>query len=234
MHFTIERWASASAGVAGPTLAAAALLALVVFSAQDVVLSAQEQEYEPTCDSCPADYIPSAEIQAYVQRAIANQFTDQQIRQVDAGKTNLGIGVVYRGQRDDPQANVAEHDLVSEVYYVIDGEATLVVGPDLIGKERRPSTQRAVSLINGPGNDAEGIRNGVSHELTAGDVVIIPAGTGHQFTRIEDHITYVIVRIDPDKVTLPKTAADSRADLATDGRATAGSGPGAVGSGREN
>jgi mannose-6-phosphate isomerase-like protein (cupin superfamily) len=234
MNFTIERWVSASAIAARPTLAAAALVAFVVLCAQGAVLSAQEQEYDPTCDSCPATYIPSEEVQAYVTRAIANQFTDQQIRQVDAGKTNLGIGVVYRGQRDDPQSNVAEHDLVSEVYYVIDGEATLVVGPDLIGKERRPSTQRAVSLINGPGNDATGIRNGVAHELKAGDMVIIPAGTGHQFTRIEDHITYVIVRIDPDKVTLPKTEAESKADLATDGRATAGSGAGAVGSGREN
>jgi hypothetical protein len=129
---------------------------------------------------------------------------------------------------------VAEHDLVSEVYevyYVIDGAATPVVGPDLISKQRRPSTQRAVSLINGPGNDATGIRNGVAHELTAGDVVINPAGTGHQFTRTKDHVTYVIVRIDPDKVTLPKTEADSKADLAIDGRATVGSGAGAVGSG---
>ena len=234
MNVTIERWVSAPACAARLTMSTAAILAVVVFSIQPVVLSAQEQEYEPTCDSCPADYIPSEEIQAYVARAIANQFTDQQIRQVDAGRTNLGIGVVYRGKRDDPQANVAEHDLVGEVYYVIDGAGTLVVGPDLIGKERRPSTQRAVSLINGPGNDAESIRNGVTHELKAGDVVIIPAGTGHQFTTIEDHITYLIVRIDPDKVTLPKTEADSRADLATDGRATAGGGAGAVGSGREN
>jgi uncharacterized protein YjlB len=34
-----------------------------------------------------------------------------------------------------------------------------------------------------------------------GDVVVIPAGTGHQFTKIDDHISYLMVRIDPDKVT---------------------------------
>lgn len=151
------------------TVAAAVLLAFVV-------VGAQEQEYDPTCDLCPATYIPSAEIQAYVTRAIANQFTDQQIRQVDAGKTNLGIGVVYRGKRNDPQSNVAEHDLVSEVYYVIDGAATLVVGPDLISKERRPSTQRAVSLINGPGNDATGIRNGVLTNSRRGTWCLFPQG----------------------------------------------------------
>ena len=42
---------------------------------------------------------------------------------------------------------------------------------------------------------------------------IIPAGTGHQFTRIDDHIDYLMVRIDPDKVTPIKDAAASRAYL---------------------
>ena len=30
---------------------------------------------------------------------------------------------------------------MSEVYHVIDGSATLVLGPDLVGKERRPATE---------------------------------------------------------------------------------------------
>jgi uncharacterized protein YjlB len=32
-----------------------------------------------------------------------------------------------------------------------------------------------------------------------GDVVVIPAGTGHWFTKIDDHITYLTIRIDPDR-----------------------------------
>jgi mannose-6-phosphate isomerase-like protein (cupin superfamily) len=193
-----------------------------------VMLSAQEREYSPTCNMCPGTYIPNTEIQAYVKRAIANQLTDQGIRQVDIGKANVGIAVVYRGKINNPQANVAEHDLVSEVYHVIDGSATLVLGPDLIGKERRPSTDTTVRLLNGPGNNAKAIRNGTTYELKPGDVVIIPAGTGHQFTRIDDHITYLMMRVDPDKVTPHKSEADSKADLLTDGRATAGGGAGAT------
>jgi mannose-6-phosphate isomerase-like protein (cupin superfamily) len=177
---------------------------------------------------CPGTYIPNTEIQAYVKRAIANQLTDQQIRQVDIGKANVGIAVVYRGKINNPQATVAEHDLVSEVYHVIDGSATLVLGPDLVGKERRPSTETTVRLLNGPGNNSKGVRNGVAYELKAGDVVIIPAGTGHQFTKIDDHITYLMIRVDPDKVTPHKTEADSKADLLTDGRSTAGGGAGAA------
>ena len=72
------------------------------------------------------------------------------------------------------------------------------------------------------------IRNGVSYELKTGDVVTIPAGTGHQFTKIDDHITYLMVRVDPDKVLPLKSESDSKADLLTDGRATAGGGAGAA------
>lgn len=193
-----------------------------------VALSAQEKEYQPTCKMCPGTYVPNAEIQAYVKRAIANKLTDQQIRQVDIGKANVGIAVVHRGRLNNPEANVAEHDLVSEVYHVIDGSATLVLGPDLVGKERRPSTITTVRLLNGPGNNAKAIRNGVAYEIKAGDVVIIPAGTGHQFTKIDDHVTYLMVRVDPDKVTPHKTEGDSKADLLTDGRGTAGGGAGAT------
>jgi mannose-6-phosphate isomerase-like protein (cupin superfamily) len=209
---------------------AAALVVVGGILSTVLVLAAQQREYEPTCKMCPGTYIPNSEVQAYVKRAIANQLTDQQIRQVDIGKANVGVAVVYRGKINNPNANVAEHDLVSEVYHVIDGEATLVLGPDLVGKERRPADETTVRLLNGPGNNAKAIRNGVSHQLKAGDVVVIPAGTGHQFTRIDDHITYLMVRVDPDKITPHKTEADSKADLLTDGRATAGGGAGAASS----
>ena len=165
-------------------------------------------------------YIPNAEVQAYVKRAIANKLIDQQVRQVDIGKANVGVAVVYRGKIADPSATVAEHDLVSEVYHVIDGSATLVLGPDLVDKQRRPAAETTVRLLNGPGNNAKGIRNGVAYELKPGDVVVIPAGTGHQFTKIDDHISYLMIRVDPDKVTPHKSEADSKADLLTDGRRT--------------
>jgi mannose-6-phosphate isomerase-like protein (cupin superfamily) len=205
-----------------------ALMCAVAIGVAIPGLYAQEREYAPSCNMCPGTYIPKTEIDAYVKRGYANQLTDQQVRQVSLGKANVGVAVVTRGKINNPAAVVAEHDLVSEVYHVIDGAATLVLGPDLVGKQRRPSTETTVRLLNGPGNNATGIRNGVAHEIKAGDVIVIPAGTGHQFTRIDDHVTYLMVRIDPDKVTPPKTAADSAADLKTDGRASAGGGAGAA------
>ena len=183
-------------------------------------------EYAPSCQMCPGYYVPRSEIEAYTKRAIANQLIDQQVRAVNIGRMNVGVGLVHRGRLTAPEANVAEHDLVSEIYHVISGQATLNLGPDLVGKVRRPETMATVRLLNGPGNGATSIRNGVSYELNAGDVVTIPAGTGHQFTKIDDHITYLMVRVDPDKVLPLKSASDSAADLKTDGRASAGGGAG--------
>ena len=140
----------------------------------------------------------------------------------------VAVGVVYRGKLDNPNAAVAEHDLVSEVYHVIDGSATFVLGPDLVGLERRPADDNTVRLLNGPGNNAKSIRNGRTLNLQAGDAVMIPAGTGHQFIKIDDHITYLMIRIDPDKVTPHKTAEDSKADLQGDGRTSAGGGAGSI------
>jgi mannose-6-phosphate isomerase-like protein (cupin superfamily) len=172
------------------------------------------QEVQPTCRNCPSTYVANGELQAYITRAIANNTIDQQVRAIDVGKTNVDIGVVHRGRLAAPGARaVAEHDQVGEVYHIIDGSATLVTGPDLVDKQRRPADNQAVRMLNGPGNDAAAIRNGVSHELRPGDVIVIPAGTGHLFTKIDDHITYLMIRLDPDKVVPLKDEAASRADL---------------------
>lgn len=179
------------------------------------VLSAQDKtsNTQPSCNQCSATYIASDEIQAYLNRvSVPTGVSDQQIRAVDVGKSHVDIGVVYRGKLTG-NSPVAEHDLVSEVYHILDGSATLVTGPDIVDLRRRPAENNAVRNLNGPGGDGTSIRNGVTHELKAGDVIVIPAGVGHWFTKIDDHIRYLMVRIDPDKVTPLKDEAASKADL---------------------
>jgi Cupin len=185
------------------------IVTICTFSA----LTAQSDP-QPTCKMCPGTYIPKAEVDAYVSKAVAENLVDQQARDIDIGKAHIGIGVVHRGKLAAPAPDsVAEHDLVSEVYHIIDGSATLVTSPDIVGMKRRPATLETVRLFNGPGNNGSSVRNGVAHELKAGDVIVIPAGTGHWFTKIDDHINYLMVRIDPDKVTPLRDEAASKAYL---------------------
>jgi mannose-6-phosphate isomerase-like protein (cupin superfamily) len=169
---------------------------------------------QPTCNMCPGTVIPLAELEAYTKKAIAEKLVDQQVRDIEIGKAHIGIGMVYRGKLDKPEPNsVAEHDQVSEVYHIISGSATLVLGPDIANRQRRPATLRTVIEFNGPGNNGSEIRNGVAHQIKVGDVVVIPAGTGHMFSRIDDHINYLMVRIDPDKMTPLRDEATSKTYL---------------------
>ena len=188
----------------------------LVASFSATAVNAQQTDPQPTCKMCPGTYLPATEIQEYIKKALAEKRTDQQARDVDIGKAHIGIGVVYRGKLDAPAPqSVAEHDLVSEVYYIMSGSGTLVLGPDIADMKRRPANAETVRLFNGPGNNGSTIRNGKTYNLKPGDVVIIPAGTGHWFTKIEDHISYVMVRIDPDKVTPTMDEAASQVWLKT-------------------
>jgi len=194
---------------------AAKAIAFVLAASTLVVLAAQTRinptDPQPTCRMCPGYYIPLSELQAYTKKAVDENLLDQQVRDMDIGKAHVGIGMVHRKKLDAPaKDSVAEHDNVSEVYHIVDGTATLVLGPDITNRQRRPATLRTVVEFNGPGNNGSEIRNGRTYQLKPGDVVVIPAGTGHLFTKIDDHIDYLMVRIDPDKVTPIRDEAKSK------------------------
>jgi len=192
-------------------------LVVIALSAVTLAFPLLAQEPSPTCKHCQATYIPKSELDAYTQRAIANHLVDQQVRSIDVGKLQVGIGIVTRGKLAPGAGGaeaVAEHEQVGEVYYVIDGSATLLTGPDLVDATKRPDTQLTVREQNGPGFSAKSIKNPQTQELKAGDMIVIPAGTGHWFTKIDDHITYAMVRLDPDKMVPLKSEEQSRAHLA--------------------
>jgi quercetin dioxygenase-like cupin family protein len=43
-------------------------------------------------------------------------------------------------------------------------------------------------------------RNGQPRLVSAGDIVVIPAGMFHGWKEVPDHVTYVSIRPDPDRV----------------------------------
>ena len=189
------------------------ILTVVVVSTAFVVGRLSAQDVQPSCDMCPTTYVSAEEIQEYADLGRADGLVDQQVRSLDIGKSKVQVAVAHRGALEERRGRVAEHDLVTEVYYVLSGSGTILTGPDLVNKVRRPPDNRAVMFLNGPGNNAEDVRGGVTNELKAGDVFVIPAGTGHEFTRIDDHISYLMVRVDPDKVVPLMDEAASRAYL---------------------
>ena len=127
-------------------LAAAACVAAVLMAQGKI----NPTDPQPTCNMCPGTLVPLSELEAYTKKALAEGLLDQQVRDIEIGKAHIGIGMVHRGKLDKPAANsVAEHDLVSEVYHIIDGTATLVLGPDITN--RQEAVRQGWSVKRRPG-----------------------------------------------------------------------------------
>jgi mannose-6-phosphate isomerase-like protein (cupin superfamily) len=146
----------------------------------------------------PATDVTAAEIQATLRQQIANSVTDMPIRTVNAGGHHVGIGLVHRPKGFKGFA--ASHDKVTEVYQVLEGSGTLVTGGAMVNPQRRDNVAETVTQINGPGVSGASIEGGVSRRIGQGDMVIIPAGTPHWFSEVQESITYTVVRVDPERV----------------------------------
>lgn len=147
----------------------------------------------------PATYISVADIKANLNGAPSAAVNPSpNVRVVDAGGYNVAVGVIHRP--DTPRGIVAVHFKVTEIYHVLDGSATLVTGGTMVNAKARPADAISVRLEDGPGESGTSIQGGVSQDIKAGDVVVIPAGTPHWFSQINGSITYLVVRVDPNQI----------------------------------
>ncbi|PYX02098.1 MAG: hypothetical protein DMG85_22130 [Acidobacteria bacterium] len=163
-----------------------------------LILCALSARTQTNRNTAPAIYIGAADIQATLKKAPADSVTDQAIRTVAVGNLNVGVAVVHRSAQA-AQTSVA-HDELTEIYHVLAGSGTLVTGGTLTKPERFPADSQTVKELAGPSMHGTGLENGVIRKVRAGDVVIIPAGTGHWFSSIDGAIDYEVLRVDPQKL----------------------------------
>lgn len=146
-----------------------------------------------------ATYIGAEVVQTALARSPQLAVNPQpNIHVVDAGGYNVAVGAIHRPQ--SPPGVAAVHFQVTEVYHVLDGAAMLVTGGKLINAKARPADSESVKFEDGPGESGSGIEGGASQRIKAGDIVIIPAGMPHWFSAIEGSITYLVVRVDPNRL----------------------------------
>ena len=126
---------------------------------------------------------------------------DRQIKVVDIGKSNVAVGILHRDKLEstDGPARGIVHSLVTEVYYIYSGGGTLVTGGTLNDRQDVQPDSDIVTTIVGKSFFSTST-GGQSRYVSEGDVVVIPGGVFHGWTEIEDHVTYLSVRPDPDKV----------------------------------
>jgi mannose-6-phosphate isomerase-like protein (cupin superfamily) len=158
-----------------------------------------DQARAQTAQVTPAADITNTEIRATLAKTAPQPVTDEQLRMVSiSGEYNVGAALVTRTKAAGADAGPAlAHSQITEVYYMISGNGTLVTGGTL---EDAKDIPRATPLI-GPSSYGPKILNGKSRQVGPGDMIIIPANTPHTFTEITtDRIVYLVVRVDPHKV----------------------------------
>jgi mannose-6-phosphate isomerase-like protein (cupin superfamily) len=164
---------------------------------------AQTHNPTPHLPRGTATDVSSREIQALAQKTAAAPVSDQALRVVSInGEYNVGVGVVHRAKTASRDAGGGiEHSHITEIYHVIEGNATLVTGGTMENLTEVPPDSSVVAVLNGPSTRGGPIQNGVSRKIGPGDVVIIPPNTPHWFSEItSDQIVYLVVRVDPHKI----------------------------------
>ncbi len=160
-------------------VAFAMLPTLVILTAQSVAAQ----------NSPEATDVTSAEIQKFINALPRDRVSDRPIRTVEVtGDYRVGVYGVFRPEEFPGGANLHPVN-TTEIYYMLEGVATLVTGGTLIDSTPAPSG----SSLRG-----SGIQGGVTRRVTKGDVIIIPGHTPHWFSELETDIEYLIFRPDPD------------------------------------
>ncbi len=144
-----------------------------------------------------ATHISADDILATIANAPEGRVSDQQIRHIDAGGHNVGVGLVHRPPTTSLGA--IQHHNQTEVYYVVSGRGTLVTGGELSDARPLDPESNTVRMLTGP-SSVGGIEGGESRDIAAGDMVIIPADSPHGFSEITEAITYIVMRVDPDQL----------------------------------
>jgi hypothetical protein len=101
----------------------------------------------------------------------------------------------------DATAGGIYHDGQTETYIIVSGTGTLVTGGKIYNGRKSAPESEVTKVLNGP--SCSGTIAGadvVRRKVKVGDIIIIPAGVPHGWTDIIDHVDYLSVRPDPERV----------------------------------
>jgi mannose-6-phosphate isomerase-like protein (cupin superfamily) len=76
--------------------------------------------------------------------------------------------------RNQPNGAIA-HQGNTELHFILEGSGTVVTGGTIVRHQDAPAS----------------IQGGESHRVRKGDIIIIPAGSLHMYSQIDEPITYL-------------------------------------------
>jgi len=146
-----------------------------------VLLAAPAWAQQPSAQSMKT-LASSAEVQQLIagakkQRTADQPLISQTLLQLAPYKANLE----YRAS----VGTAAIHEKEAEVFYVIDGAATLVTGGKLVNEKRTNAENLTGTALEG----------GASQAVAKGDFFIVPENTGHWFSEIRSTLVLMSLHL---------------------------------------
>ena len=110
------------------------------------------------------------------------------------GGAGMELRVAVQHERNTTPPTAELHDTSDDVYYVLDGTATLILGGTLDGpREVEPGEWRGPKIVNGK-----------TIQVAKGDLIIVPRGTPHQRLTVNQDFSMILIKVYQDPRPAPK------------------------------
>ena len=157
------------------------ILSFVVFAnCLSIALFAQARQ--PSTPTRP--YIIKTKQQvAVIEKTLKKQDGNKNEDLVPAAGVQMRVAVFHDEKRENDLNEV--HDNSDDIYYVLDGEATLMLGGTLVEpNEISPGEWRAKTATGGE-----------KVTIKKGDLIVVPRGTRHQRTVTGDDFSMILIKV---------------------------------------
>jgi mannose-6-phosphate isomerase-like protein (cupin superfamily) len=157
--------------------------AVVVGLALALVSSAAfAQQAPPPSAASGRTMVSAADVAAMIAKAkVDRKDTQALLAQSMIRLDQYNVSLEYRAA----VANAAVHETEAELFYVVDGSATLVTG----GKLKNETRTNAANL------SGSGIEGGLSRHVTKGDFIMVPEGVPHWFSAIDGTVVLMSLHL---------------------------------------
>src|SRR5271155_1695689 len=122
-----------------------------IFGALAIFVAVATVTFSQSGDSQAMPTVVTAEeIEAVVQTPPGG---DREVKVVDLGKYNVGVAVLRRGAtKPGAPVGAINHTEISEAYYVVSGEGTMVTGGEVTNIKPLAPDNPLVTTVVGPGS----------------------------------------------------------------------------------
>ena len=104
------------------------------------------------------------------------------------GGTGMELRVAIQHENNTTPSTAELHDASDDVYYVLDGTATLTLGGSLDSpKEVEPGEWRGPKIIGGQ-----------KVQIAKGDLIVVPRGTPHHRSTANQDFTMILIKVYED------------------------------------